>query len=187
MSNKSLSDEEVAVLVRTKNQELYRELVERYQDKITRYSFYIVGNKEHARDIAQETFIKAFAHLWGFNPKLKFSSWIYRIAHNEAINHIKKHKKELPTDPEAMSLMEIKSDSDPLSDFGKKETALIVEKCLRKIPIKYREPIALYYLDEKSYEEISDVLRIPVSTVGIRIMRGKKILKSVLNENGCRK
>jgi RNA polymerase sigma-70 factor (ECF subfamily) len=187
MDLKSLSDEEIAVLVRTKNQEIYRELVERYQDKIIRYSAYIVGNKEHARDIAQEAFLKAFMNLWGFNQNLKFSSWLYRIAHNEAINYIKKHKKEFPTDPETMGKMDIESEEDLFRNMEKKESSELIESCLPKIPIKYREPIALYYLDEKSYEEISDVLRIPLSTVGVRIMRGKKILKLILHENGYRK
>lgn len=187
MDLKSLSDEEIAVLVRTKNQEFYSELVERYENKIIKYSAYIVGNMEHARDIAQETFIKAFVNLWGFNPKLKFSSWIYRIAHNEAINYIKKHKNEFPTDPETINMIEIESDEDPFRNLEKKESRKIVEKSLPKLPVKYREPLALYYLDDKSYEEISDVLRIPASTVGVRIMRGKKILKSILYDNGYRK
>ncbi len=187
MALKDLSDEDVVVLVRTKNQELYRELVERYQEKIIKYSAYIVGNREHAHDIAQEAFIKAFVNLWGFNTKLKFSSWIYRIAHNEAINYIKKHKKEFPIDPETMSMMDIESDDNPFRDMEKKESSELVEKCLPKIPMKYREPLALYYLDEKSYEEISDVLRIPASTVGVRIMRGKKILKTICENNGYRK
>lgn len=182
-----MSDEEIAVLVRTKNQELYSELVERYQNKIIKYSTYLVGNKEHARDIAQEAFLKAFVNLWGFNPKLKFSSWLYRIAHNEAINYIKKHKKEFPADPETIESFDIESDSDPFRDLEKKEYEEIIEISLQKLPIKYREPIALYYLEEKTYEEISDVLRIPTSTVGIRIMRGKKILKTILNKNGYRK
>lgn len=187
MTLKSLSDEEIVVLVRTKDQELYSELVERYQNKIIKYSAYIVGNKEHARDIAQETFLKAFMNLWGFNPKLKFSSWIYRIAHNESINYIKKHRKEFPTDPESISMIDIESNEDPFRNLEKKESREIVEECLPKLPVKYREPIALYYLDDKSYEEISDVLRIPTSTVGVRIMRGKKILKSILYDNGYRK
>ncbi len=184
MALKSLSDEEIAVLVRTKNQELYREIVERYQKKIIKYARYLIGNRESAHDVAQETFIKAFTNLWGFNPKLKFSSWIYRIAHNEAINYIKKHKKEFPTDPEAMSQMYIESDEDPFRNMEKKESQEIVEKSLPELPIIYREPIALYYLDGKSYEEISYVLRIPVSTVGVRIMRGKNVLRKILELNG---
>lgn len=187
MALNSLSDEEIAVLVRTKNQELYRELVERYQKKIIKYARYLIGNRESAHDVAQETFIKAFTNLWGFNPKLKFSSWIYRIAHNEAVNYIKKHKKEFPIDPEKMSLMNVESEEDPFRDMEKKEAMEIVEKCLPELSIKYREPVALYYLDDKSYEEISDVLRIPAGTVGVRIMRGKKLLESICKKNGYRK
>lgn len=186
MEQKPISDETLAVLVRTKNQELYRELVERYQEKIVKYITYLINDRNQALDVAQEVFLKAFINLWGFNPSLKFSSWIYRIAHNEAINFIKKSKKEILFEPENFPEVE-DTKNDILVDLKNKELAEFINKGLSRLPLNYREPLALYYLEEKSYQEISDILRQPINTIGVNIMRGKKILRSIFQKNGYTK
>ena len=86
-----LKDQEIVDLIRTKDKELYSELVKRYEDKLMRYALSIVGNEQKAADVVQQSFIKAYVNLQSFNLKKKFSSWIYRIVHNEAINEIKKY------------------------------------------------------------------------------------------------
>jgi len=91
----NLSDEGLVGLVRSKDQELYAVLMRRYQAKLLRYANYLVRNNQRAEDVVQEAFIKAFVNLQGFNTKKKFSSWIYRIVHNEAINQLKKYSKEV--------------------------------------------------------------------------------------------
>ena len=91
-----LSDEEVVEITRTKNKETYAEIIKRYQKKLMRYATYLLNDDDKAADVVQESFIKAYENLNSFNSNKKFSSWIYRIVHNQAINLINKHKKETP-------------------------------------------------------------------------------------------
>ena len=118
---KLLSDEELVVQIRTKNKERYSDLVKRYQDKLMRYATYLLHDEQKALDVVQESFIKAYVNLNGFDTKKKFGSWIYRIVHNEAMNSAKKFIKEIPL----MQGMDFKSDEDIEYEFSKKE---IVEK-----------------------------------------------------------
>lgn len=169
------TDEDLAEIVRSENKEAYREIVGRYEDKLMRYANYLIGDGQKVMDVVQETFIKAYTNLNGFDAKKKFSSWIFRIAHNEAMNAVKKYRKEIRIGPE----FDVPDDRIIEEEYGKKEAVVMAHKCLGKIPLIYSEPLALYYLDDKSYEEISDILRIPVSTIGTRIRRAKVIMKSI--------
>ncbi len=170
-----ITDEELAGKVRSDNQELFGYLMERYQAKLLRYSNNLIKDESRAKDIVQETFIKAFVNLNGFNLKKKFSSWIYRIAHNEALNVLKKYQKELPM----LSNFDFESAEDLEKDFSQKEIAQVIEKCLSKLPVRYSEPLALYYIEEKPYEEIGDILRLPQGTVATRINRAKLLMKKI--------
>jgi RNA polymerase sigma-70 factor, ECF subfamily len=91
---KDFSDEQLVEEVRSKDQELYSHIVDRYQAKLMRYIKYLIFDEYKAADVVQETFIKAFINLNGFDTRKKFSSWIYRIAHNEAMNSVKKYHRE---------------------------------------------------------------------------------------------
>lgn len=171
----NLSDEKIVELVRKKDKELFVHIIRRYQDKLMRYANYLVGDEHSATDIVQESFIKAYTNLNGFDIKKKFSSWIYRIIHNEAINLINKRKKQvsLYKDTDYDSGINIED------EFVKKELENRTHNCLSKMPVIYREPLSLFFLDEKSYEEISDILRIPMGTVGTRINRAKVLMKKI--------
>jgi RNA polymerase sigma-70 factor (ECF subfamily) len=95
------------------------------------------------------------------------------------MNEIKKYKREVPM----LEGFDFESGDDITEEFEKKETVVYVEKCLKSIPLIYSEPLSLYYLDEKSYEEISDILRITMGTVAIRISRAKKLMKHICQKN----
>ena len=166
-------DEAIVEQVRSIDQELYALLVERYQRKLFRYAQSLMHDEHKATDVVQESFIKAFINLQSFDTKKKFSSWIYRIVHNEAMNSIKKYQKEvsLPED------FEFASSEDIEADFGQQELVEAVQARLRELPIIYAEPLALRYLEEKSYEEIGDILRLPPGTVATRINRAKVLMK----------
>lgn len=168
-----LSDEEVVKITRTKDKEVYAEVVKRYQEKLMRYAKYLVNDEERAADVVQDAFIKAFIKLNSFDTQRQFSSWIYRIVHNEAINLINKYKKEQPLPEE----VDFDSGINVEEEYTKKEIRKMVKSCLGEIPLMYREPLGLYFLEEKSYLEISDILRIPTGTVGTRINRAKLIMK----------
>jgi len=173
ISLENFSDEEIVKKIRQEDQELFAVLIDRYQDKLLRYAVRIIRDQSLAEEVVQNAFIKVFKNLAGFNVKRRFSSWIYRIVHNEAVNIIKKRSKVLPLDEEVKN--NIPADTlFPAQKMDSKIAKEKVEQCLDQLPYKYKEPIILYYLEEKSYEEISDILRIPQGTVGTRLHRGIK-------------
>jgi RNA polymerase sigma-70 factor, ECF subfamily len=176
---KLLTDEELVVEIRTKNKEQYADLVKRYQEKLLRYAVYLIHDQPKAVDVVQETFIKAYINLNGFDAKKKFGSWIYRILHNTAMNSVKKYSREIPLIQE----IDYKSDVDLEHEYSKNEIIEKVRKCLDQMPIIYGEPLALYYLEDKSYEEISDILRIPMGTVATRINRARGIMKTLCQKH----
>lgn len=169
------TDEEIVEKVRSEDRELYAVIIKRYQNKLLRYSKNLIKDEFRAIDIVQDSFIKAFVNLNGFDVKNKFSSWIYRIVHNETINVLKKNQKEtnLPED------FDTSSDENIQDEFEQKEIISKVEKCLGEMPILYSEPLSLHYIEEKSYEEISDILRIPMGTIATRISRAKILMKKI--------
>ena len=177
--NVTLSDEALVGIVRTKSKERFAEIVKRYQIKLLRYATQLVHDEQKASDVVQDAFVKAYINLNGFDVKKKFSSWIYRIVHNEAMNLLKKYHKETPLIAE----MDIKSEENIEHDYTKKELIEHTQSCLGDMPVLYSEPLALYYVDEKSYEEISDILRIPMGTVATRINRAKKLMKILCQKN----
>jgi RNA polymerase sigma-70 factor (ECF subfamily) len=179
LDNRKVSDEELVVKIRTHDKERYSEIVKRYQDKLMRYAIYLLRDEQKALDVVQDSFIKAYVNLNGFDVKKKFGSWIYRIVHNEAMNSVKKYHKETPL----LQDFDIRSDEDVELDFSKKEVVQKAQSCLDQMPVLYSEPLALFYLEDKSYEEISDILRIPMGTVATRINRAKGIMKIICQKN----
>jgi len=184
---KSLSDEELVEKIRGENSELFAEIIERYQQKLYRYLRYLTNRPSEAEDILQDVFIKAYRNLLGFNTKKKFSSWIYRIAHNEGVNFIKKlnRRKEISL----QGLGKIDSipngkNNSPLDAQVRKEIQEKIKECLDELEAKYREPLILYYFEDKNYREISDILRTSTNTVGTLIFRGKRILKAICQKKG---
>jgi len=169
------TDEEIVEIVRNDNKEMYAQIIKRYQDKLLRYAEYLVGDHDKASDAVQESFIKAYINLNGFDVKKKFSSWIYRIVHNEALNLIDKHKKTVKLDPD----IDFDSGVNIEDGYIKEEMISRAHNCLETIDVIYREPLSLYYIENKSYEEISDILRLPMGTVAVRINRAKIILKKI--------
>lgn len=180
MQISKLSDEQLVKIIREKDKELYSEIIKRYQTKLSHYLRKFIYDQDELEDVLQVVFIKAYKNLYGFNINKKFSSWIYRIAHNEAINYFKKYSgKKISLDEVEYKIIDEKINMQDYVDknFLKKK----IEKLLINIKLKYREPLILFYFEGKSYEEISDILKIPKSTVGTLILRGKKILKERLN------
>jgi len=170
-----LTDEEIIEKVRSGDRELYAVILERYQSKLLRFAGNIIKDENKAEDVVQSSFIKAYINIKSFNTKKKFSSWIYRIVHNETVNTVKKNFKEIPF-PDGL---DFESNENVEKDFEKKEFVVQVEGCFKKIPLLYSEPLSLYFIEEKTYEEISDILRIPMGTVAIRIRRAKILMKKI--------
>lgn len=171
----NIKDEKLAEIVRSKDKEIYAEIIKRYQSKLMRYVVNIMQNEDKAADVVQITFIKAYVNLQGFDVKKKFSSWIYRIAHNETINMLKKYKKELPLNLAADFVSGISLEDRLIQ----KELNEHARDCLSQMNLIYRVPLTLLFLEDKSYEEISDILRIPIGTVGTRINRAKILMRKI--------
>jgi len=178
-NNNHLSDEEIVEYIRSTDQEQYSVIVDRYQDKLTRYARSLIRDESVATDVVQESFIKAFVNLEAFDVKKKFSSWIYRIVHNEAMNIVKKYQRETPI----LEDMDFPSDENIQDDFEKQEMTDVVSQCFEKMSLLYSEPLMLRYIEEKSYEEISDILHIPPGTVATRINRAKILMKRLCQKN----
>lgn len=175
MALKSKTDEEIVEQVRNNNPQVYEEIIYRYENKLIRYAQYLTQDTEISKDVVQDALVKAYENLQSFDTKRKFSSWIYRIVHNQAINVLKKRKREITG---KFDLFEnVLSQNESVEENYETESIKkMVHSCLQKIPVKYSEPLVLFFLEEKSYEEISDILKMPVGTVGTRINRGKKLL-----------
>ncbi len=183
----SLSDEELVEKIRSEDSELFAEIIERYQQKLYRYLRYLTNRPSEAEDILQDVFIKAYRNLLDFNTKKKFSAWIYRIAHNEGVNFIKKLNRRKEISLQGSGKIDFIPDgsSSPLLDAQvRKEIKEKVKECLDELETKYREPLILYYLEDKNYREISDILRTCTNTVGTLILRGKRILKVICQKKG---
>ena len=176
---KDMTDENLVQKIQSEDKELYAVLIERYENKLLRYATYLVSDEHKAVDIVQESFIKAYINMKSFNVTKKFSSWLYRIVHNESMNVLKKYNKETPL----LDEIDFKSDENIEKEFEQKEIVNMVQKCLNQIPLLYSEPLNLFYIEEKSYEEISDILRIPMGTVATRISRAKIIMKKICQKN----
>jgi len=184
----ALSDNDLIKLIRQEDQERYREIIERYQGKLFAYIYRLIGAKEEAEDLLQDVFIKAYRNLNSYDLDRKFSSWIYRIAHNEAVNYIKrKYLKKFISWEDVSSTkdkLEIKSPEDgPEEIWSKKESVREVDEAIRKLPIKYRQVLLLRYFSDNSYEEISEILDKPLNTVGTLINRAKKKLYEEISKN----
>jgi RNA polymerase sigma-70 factor (ECF subfamily) len=177
------TDEEIAHMVQSGDVELFGILVKRYEAKMLRYARRFLFNYDDSEDLVQEVFLKAYINIKSFDASKKFSPWLYRIAHNEFINAIKKKGKEpLPFFNPDIFLPHAVSKENADKDIHKKETRHMLDKCLDKLEAKYREPLVLYYFEDLSYKEIADILHIPVSTVGVRIGRAKKAMKEMLKK-----
>jgi len=180
-----MSDEQL-VQLSLEDHDCFYYLMKRYEPKILRYINRIASvSQEESEDILQEIFIKVYRTLNGFNQKLKFSSWIYRIAHNEIINQYRKIKSY-----SAMITSNIEDDTDDLSElvcdtldidgiYISRENAQKVRESLAELPDKYREVLILRYLEDRSYDEISDILRKAPGTVATLINRAKSNFKKV--------
>lgn len=180
------SDEQLAELAQQGKEEAFGALVDRYTPKILRYGQKFLFQYEDVEDAVQETFVKAYLNIQSFQPSRKFSSWMYRIAHNTFISLIRKKKRE-PLEffdfDTVLPLGERWHRKEKENQEGDKE---LVQTSLEKLSPKYREVLVLVYKEEQSYQAISDILQIPVSTVGVRINRAKALLKKEIQQQEAR-
>ncbi len=178
------TDEELVPLV-LENQNDFSYLVHRYQDKLSRYVRRLSNlSPEEAEDVLQNIFIKAYLNLNDFDSSLKFSSWIYRIAHNEVIDNYRRSKarpKLLDSDISDSQVKELSGDFDLFADVAKVELRARIHEAISRLDPKYREALILKFIEDKDYQEISDIIKKPMGTVASRINKAKIQLRRQLD------
>lgn len=172
------TDQELVTLAKS-DPEVFGLLMERYEQPLLRYIKRLTGWREsEAEDILQESFIKAYRSLNSYDIGLKFSSWLYRIAHNQAVDTLRKeHSRAFGGVFSLDDLAHLLRDpSDLEAELLKRERFQEIEQAIYALPLKYREVLILRFLEEKEYDEIVDILKKPKGTIATLIRRGRKLL-----------
>jgi len=176
------TDEEIIKMV-LDNPDLFLVLMRRYEAKLIRYIRRITNvSLEDAEDILQESFIKIYQNLNNFDARLKFSSWAYRITHNQVISNYRKLKARPQATFSDISediVNNLQSDFDVILGLDHEYNKKFITKTLNKMDAKYREVLILKFWEDRSYEEISDILKKPAGTVATLINRAKKQFKKI--------
>ncbi len=170
------------------DQQAYRVLTERHRPAIYHIVFKIVRDKETANDLVQETFMKAFSSLASYRSEYRFSTWLYKIAANCSIDFLRKKRIQVLSleggqfngESEGRTIDVPDYSYHPERDLVRKEQRFSIEEAIDSLPKKYREVIVYRHKDDKSYEEIADLLGIPIGTVKARIFRARELLKKKL-------
>lgn len=178
---RSQTDEELARHAQAGSQLAYTELANRYWEKLLRYVRRILPQTNEAEDIVQDSLLKAYANLKDFDPNRRFSPWVYRITHNTIVDHAKTlGRRPLPFfDPEVLWPHPVAKER-PDTEVEAIAIRDLLKNHLDAIDRKYREPLILRYIEDLSYRDIADVLRLPVGTVSIRIKRGLNKLRLII-------
>ena len=186
-----LTDQEVVLLARSGREAAYRELIRRYERPVFALLFRMVRDRELAEDLSQETFIKALNAIESYRPEFKFSSWIFKIGNNAAIDHLR--RRELDTlsldgsphaeTPEAMQATALQigaRQESPLDTVEAKELGSEIEAAIGRLRPEYRSCILLRHVEGRAYEEIAEILDLPLGTVKTYIHRARNELRVAL-------
>lgn len=167
----------------------FEELVRRYQRPIAAYVYRMVGDYDAALDLTQEVFIKVYSSLSRYRSEFKFSTWIYKIAHNSAVDHLRKHstreqslmnefdgeQRERPIESRRLS---------PEQESERSERRAEIEQVVRQLPSCYKELIVLRHSHDLSYDEIADVTGLPLGTVKNRLFRARELMRQQFVDRG---
>ena len=168
----------------------FDQLVERYHRQIANFVFRMVGNYETALDLTQEVFIKVYSSLGRYNPEFKFSTWIYKIASNTAIDYLRKQSVAVSPlymvsgDDEEFELPIPAKGPNPERALERTERSAQIEEAISKLPPRYRELIVLRHVSELSYDEIAEVTGLPLGTVKNRLFRAREMMRQIFIERG---
>lgn len=167
----------------------FEELVRRYQRPISAYVYRMVGNYESALDLTQEIFIKVYNSLRRYRAEFKFSTWIYKIAHNAAVDHLRRNSTReqslvAGSDGETFDLPIESARLTPEQESERRERRTEIESVIRALPSNYRELIILRHSQDLSYEEIVEVTGLPLGTVKNRLFRAREMMRQQFVDKG---
>lgn len=167
----------------------FEELVRRYQKPITGYVYRIVGDYESSLDVTQEVFIKVYNSLHRYSSDYKFSTWLYRIAHNAAIDHLRRNSvnpQSLETEnADGTYQLQIEAASpSPEKNREISEWRAEIGQVVKRLPDAYKQLILLRHANDLSYDEIAEVTGLPLGTVKNRLFRAREMMRQIMIERG---
>jgi RNA polymerase sigma-70 factor, ECF subfamily len=186
---KDATDRDLVATATTGVEGSFEELVRRYQRPISAYVYRMVGDYEAALDLTQEIFIKVYGSLARYRSEFKFSTWIYKIAHNSAVDHLRRNagrERSLVSGTEGDQYdLPIESTSlSPEQESERRERRLEIEAVVRSLPNAYRELIVLRHSQDLTYEEIVEVTGLPLGTVKNRLFRAREMMRQQFVDRG---
>lgn len=182
------SDEEMVASILAGQRDLFADLVGRYQGRLVNYLYRMLRNEEDAHDLAQEVFIKIYGALDRFDPRYRFSTWLFRVAQNAAIDTIRKRRLKLVSihrddaDGDGGDWELPGNDPTPYQDARNVERGSAIHRAIEELPWEYRELITLRHYGELSYDEIATLKEMPLGTVKNKLFRGRQMLKEQLKD-----
>ncbi len=183
------TDEELVEAVLRGDRDRFGDLVERYQGRLVNYLFRLLRSVDDAHELTQEVFIKVYQALDRYDPRYRFSTWIFRVAQNAAIDQIRKRRVKLVSldgrqdrDGEAIDWELPSVERGPYGELRNQERGGAIQKAIESLPWEYRELIVLRHFGELSYDEIAQLKEMPLGTVKNKLFRGRQMLKDELAE-----
>ncbi len=191
VSFEELSDHQLIEATKNGDEEAFGEIIKRFKTPLTNYLYRMLNDYEEAVDLAQESFVRVYFAIERYHSEYAFSTYIYRIATNLAISEIRKRKRRKLFS--LTGLYQYDGDEDkefqpedekpvPEDDLINEEKRQVIEKAIVSLPEKYRVPIVLREIEEKTYEEIADILELGLGTTKSRISRGRGLLREKMRD-----
>jgi RNA polymerase sigma-70 factor (ECF subfamily) len=183
-----LTDEQLVSAVLQGDRERFGDLIERYQGRLINYLFRLLRNADDAHDLAQEVLVKVYQVLDRYDPQYKFSTWLFRVAQNAAIDQIRRRRLKV------VSLRQEDDEGDdrdwelpsaergPYGEMRNRERGDAIQEAIESLPWEYRELILLRHFGELPYEEIARLKQMPLGTVKNKLFRGRQMLKEKLQD-----
>ena len=172
------------------NTQMFSRLIDNYKNMVYNLAYRMSNNFQEAEDISQETFLRAFQSLTRFNPSYKFSTWLYQITLNIIRDKFKRKEIDevsldtpIETDDSEFYLQPVDLTNNPEQIITRQEDARAIQKAILSLPLKYREVIVLRHLQDLSYIEITNILKLPTGTVKVRLYRAREQLRKILENN----
>ncbi len=189
----NLPDADVVALAKEGRESAFRELVRRYERPVFSLVFRLVRDKDTAEDLAQETFVKVLNNIERYRPEFKFSSWLFKIANNVAIDHLRKRSVDTVSlegsryatstdEMQATSVRAVDTSQSPLEELESRELGGAIERAIGSLRPEYRACILLRHVEDRSYEEIAATLDLPLGTVKTYIHRARHELRKALED-----
>jgi RNA polymerase sigma-70 factor (ECF subfamily) len=191
MSEGSLqqNDAEIVAEILKGDREKFSDLVQRYQGRLVNYLYRLLRSTEEAQDLAQEVFVKIYLALDRYDPRYKFSTWLFRVAQNAAIDKIRKRRLKVVSmdrpgdrDDESRTWEFPSPDPSPYRNMRNRERGEAIQEVIDQLPWEYRELIVLRHYGELSYDEIASLKKMPLGTVKNKLFRGRQMMKEKLQD-----